>query len=107
MTIEQEIAAYEALRVVLELHHTGQWAVVHDEALVGLYPSFDEAARDAVKRFGGGPYLIRKIGAAPFTLPASVLYRAVQDKRPVAYGEGVGRRRSLRAETKRRALAMT
>ncbi len=86
MTIEQEIAAYEALRVNLELHHTGQWAVVHDEALVGLYPSFDEAARDAVKRFGGGPYLIREIGAAPFTLPASVLYRAVQgnaDKRPV------------------------
>jgi len=86
MAIEREIAAYEALRVNLELQHTGKWALVHDEKLIDLYDSFDGAAQDAVKLFGSGPYLIKEIGAAPFTLPASVLYRALQsnaDKRQV------------------------
>jgi hypothetical protein len=78
LAIEREIAAYEALRAGLELHHTGKWALVHDDAMIALHNTFNEAARDAVKRFGSGPYLIREIGAAPLTLPASVLFRPVQ-----------------------------
>lgn len=72
--LKDEIAAYEAMRPELESSHLGEWAVVHDGNLIGTYPSFDLAARDAVHRFGRGPYLIRQIGAAEFTLPASVMY---------------------------------
>ena len=72
--LDREIAAYDAMRASLENEHMGQWVVVREEQLVGLYPSFEDAARVAVERFGRGPYLIRKIGAAPVALPASVVY---------------------------------
>ena len=72
--LAQEIAAYDAMRGELETAHLGKWAVVRDEKLVSVYDSFEEAAADAVRQFGRGPYLIRQIGAPPVTLPASVLY---------------------------------
>lgn len=77
--LTKEIAAYERMRRELETDHLGKWVIVHDELLVGVYATFEEAAADAVQRFGRGPYLIREIGAAPMTLPASVLYRPVID----------------------------
>ncbi len=77
--LTKEIAAYERMRNELETDHLGKWALVHDEVLVEVYATFEEAAAEAVQRFGRGPYLIREIGAAPMTLPASVLYHPVQD----------------------------
>ncbi|MCY4261739.1 MAG: hypothetical protein OXC97_00225 [Candidatus Dadabacteria bacterium] len=73
--LKEEIAAYEEMCNDLELEHFGEWVVFRDKKLAGTYDSFDMAAEDAVKRFGRGPYLIRKVGAPPLTLPASVLYR--------------------------------
>ena len=76
-TLSNQISAYEDMRDVLESDHFGRWVVFHDGELVDTYESFEEAAEDAVRRFGRGPYLIRQIGAPPVTLPASVLYRSV------------------------------
>ena len=76
--LTKEIAAYERMRNELETDYLGKWVLVHDEALVGVYATFEEAAAKAVQQFGRGPYLIREVGAAPMTLPASVLYRPVQ-----------------------------
>jgi hypothetical protein len=73
--LDREIAAYETMRADLENRHMGEWALVFNENLVGVYPSFDEAAQVAVREFGRGPYLIRQVGAPPVTIPASVLYR--------------------------------
>ena len=73
--LKKEIAAYETMRSDLEIEHLGEWVVVHDEKLVGTYETFQSAAENAVDRFGRGPYLIRRVGAAPLTLPASILYR--------------------------------
>ncbi len=72
--LKEEIAAYEEMRDDLELDHFGKWVIVHDKELAGTYDSFELAAEDAVKRFGRGPYLIRKVGASPITLPAYLLY---------------------------------
>ena len=77
--LTKEIAAYERMRNELETDHLGKWVLVHDEELIGIYATFEEAAEEAVQKFGRGPYLIREIGAAPITLPASVLYHPVQD----------------------------
>ena len=52
-----EIAAYELLRNNLEANHFGEWALIHDEELVGTYGRFEDAADIAVQRFGRGPYL--------------------------------------------------
>lgn len=75
--IDKELAAYETLRSELEAHHMGEWIVMRDGKLIGTYGSFENAASDAVSRFGRGPYLIRQVGAPPVTLPASVMYNPV------------------------------
>ena len=74
--LKKQMEAYERMRNDLELEHFGEWVVLYDEELIGTYESFERAAEDAVRRFGRGPYLIRRIGAAPrLPLPASVQYR--------------------------------
>ena len=67
--LSQEIAAYDRMRNVLEMDHFGKWVVVHDEELVGTYEDFQDAAEEAIRRFGRGPYLIRRVGEGPVTLP--------------------------------------
>lgn len=78
--IDREIAAFERIRDDLERHHNGKWVIVRDGKLVDAFDSIDSAAQEAVRRFGRGPYLIRKVGAPPATLPASVLYRPMQPR---------------------------
>lgn len=70
--LSAEIAAYERMQTELELDHFGKWVVVHDEKLFGAYEDFQEAADQAVRAFGRGPFLIRQVGAGPITLPPSL-----------------------------------
>jgi hypothetical protein len=72
--IDKEIAAYDLKRDDLEREHMGKWVLIRNGAVIGLFDSFDAAAEDAVRKFGGGPYLIRQIGAPPVTIPASLMY---------------------------------
>ena len=76
-TLLDEIAAYEENRDYLEVEHLGKWVVFHDKELTGSYDDFQDAAAEAVRLFGRGPYLIRQVGAPPMRLPASVQYRRV------------------------------
>jgi hypothetical protein len=73
--LRDDIAAYDAMRADLESKALGKWVVVRNRELQGEFSTFDEAAREAVHRFGRGPYLIRQVGAGSVTLPASVMYR--------------------------------
>jgi len=75
--MEKEIAAFVKMQAELETKHMGKWVLFHDLALCGVYDSFEEAAKDAINRFGRGPYLIRQVGAPAVTLPASVVFRTV------------------------------
>ena len=74
-TLSSQIAAYEEMRDLLEIDHFGRWVVFYGGELVDTYESFEDAAEDAVRRFGRGPYLIRQVGAPPVRLPASVWLR--------------------------------
>ena len=76
-----EIAAFQERLADLEEHHKGKWVIFHGDDLVGTFDTFENAAQDAVRRFGRGPYLIRQVGAGPVSLPASAMYRPVQDAR--------------------------
>ena len=73
--IQSEIEAYEKLRCELELSSMGKWVLIREQKLVATFNSFDEAAKEAVRQFGRGPYLIKQVGAPPVTLPASVMFR--------------------------------
>ena len=77
-TLSLEITAYEGMQKKLEVDFLGMWALVHDETLIGKFDSFEDAAAHAVTNFGRGPYLIRKIGSPPVTLPVSVMYQPLQ-----------------------------
>lgn len=72
--IDNELAAYEQMRPELEARHMGEWVLIRGSELVGMFESFEIAANEAVKKFGRGPYLIRQVGAAAVTMPASVAY---------------------------------
>ena len=72
--LHEQIVAYESMQQSLELNHFGKWVVFHDKAQSGVHDSLESAAQSAVSKFGDDPYLIREIGAAPVTLPVSVLY---------------------------------
>jgi hypothetical protein len=74
-TLQDEIAAYEGMRPSLESACLGKWALVHSQSLVSVFDEFEEAAAEAVRRFGRGPFLIRQVGASAGVLPASVMYR--------------------------------
>jgi hypothetical protein len=78
--LKDDIVAYETVRADLEASALGKWVVFHDKELIGTFDTFEAAAKDAVSKFGRGPYLIRQIGAAAVTLPASVLYHPVHGK---------------------------
>jgi len=72
-----DISAFEKEQDELEREHMGEWVLFRDEKLVGVYDSFKAAAREAVAKYGRGPYLIRQVGVYSITLPASVMYRPV------------------------------
>ena len=73
--LDRQIAAYEACRDEMERDHLGEWVVFHDEQCAGIYPTFEDAAEDAIARFGAGPYLIREVGASQVVrLPARLQY---------------------------------
>ena len=73
--LKDDLDAYESMRGDLELEHFGKWVVIHNKKLVGVYDDFQEAAADAVKKYGRGPYVIEQAGASKYlTLPASLQF---------------------------------
>ena len=60
--VEIETAAYEEMKEALERDHLGEWVVFHNRKLVESYKEFQDAATDAVRKFGRGPYLITQVG---------------------------------------------
>jgi hypothetical protein len=72
--VRDDIVAFDAMRSELEAAHLGKWALFYRREFIGVFDNFDDAAKEAVTRFGKGPYLIRRIGSHSVTLPASVMY---------------------------------
>ncbi len=73
--LSEDIAAYDRVRTDLETNHNGKWAVFHSGQFVGAYSVFEDAASEAVERFGAGPYLIRQIGVEAIQLSSTMVFR--------------------------------
>lgn len=76
-TLLEEIDAYDRMRDVLETQYLGKWVVIKDGELRAYCDTFGAAARDAMRKYGRGPYLIRRVGAPPISLPASLAYGSI------------------------------
>ena len=74
-TLAGEIAAYEQRQGELESEHLHKWVVFREEELIGVYETLDDAADEAVRKFGRGPFLLRRVGEPPLGHPASLLHR--------------------------------
>ena len=61
-TLDENIAAYEKMKDYLENEYFGKWVLFYDEEFVGSFSEFEDAAQEAMNRFGRGPYLIRQPG---------------------------------------------
>ena len=62
-TLDENIAAYDAMRDHLELEYFGKWVVFYDEEFVGSYEESQDAAYAATQRYGREPFLLRQVGA--------------------------------------------
>jgi hypothetical protein len=71
---DKNIVAYEKLKQSLETGHMGKWVLIHDAKLIATFESFELSAKEAVRQFSSGPYLIRQVGAPQITLPTSVVF---------------------------------
>ena len=76
--LDDNIKTFNNMSDELNLHHAGKFVLIYNSNFVASYDSFDNAAKDAVKKFGRGPYLIRQVGApTEMPMPASVAYRPI------------------------------
>jgi hypothetical protein len=76
--LDIELDAYRQQADRLQAH-AGKWVVFKGTTLIGIHDTFDQAAEDAVTRFGRGPYLIRQIGQPPIVIPVSVAYNSANE----------------------------
>lgn len=74
LSLQDEIAAYDAMQDHLEDNYFGKWVFFYKRELVNAYDSYKDAYADAVRRFGKGPFLIRLVGHSPEFFPAPRAY---------------------------------
>ena len=74
---ERELAIYEAKRQELLTSHLGQYVVIHGDAVLGVYPTFDDAYGAGVEAFGQDPFLVRQIAAEDPIAQNPALYAGV------------------------------
>jgi hypothetical protein len=67
--IQDEIQAYEAIEERLEAEHMGEWVLMRNRQVIGIFSSFETAAAEGLRQFGRTSYLVREIGAEPIKLP--------------------------------------
>ena len=80
--LQRNIEAFDAKIRWLEKHHSAKWVIFQDGSFVDAFDTFDTAAREAIGKFGAGPYLIRQVGGRrSMRVPASVAYRPVYASR--------------------------
>jgi hypothetical protein len=61
--LDADIRAFQALQKKLEREHLDEFVVFYHGKFVGAFPDFNSAGREALSRFGKGPYLIQQVGS--------------------------------------------
>lgn len=72
--LDAEIDAFESMKEQLEAAYMGKWVVFSGGVLWRSFDTFQDAAIDARKEFGGAQILIRQVGAGPVRIPSSLLF---------------------------------
>ncbi len=59
--LEKERKFYDRKRAELVSQHLGQFVLIKEEELVGVYNKIEEALAEGARRFGLQPFLVRQI----------------------------------------------
>ena len=70
MELDTELQYYESHKADLLQAYRGQVVVISGEALLGVFPTEEEAYQAAVKQFGSRPLLIVRVEEGPTPHPA-------------------------------------
>ncbi len=57
----------------MEKHYHRKFVLFHGKDFAGAFDDFDTAARQAIRLYGRGPYLIRQVGVPTEYVPAALL----------------------------------
>ncbi|MCY4673080.1 MAG: hypothetical protein OXD43_04820 [Bacteroidetes bacterium] len=60
--LQEETAFYEKNREALLLQYPNRVLLIHGDKLQGDFLTVDDAVTEGVRRFGSGPFLVRKSG---------------------------------------------
>ena len=75
-TLDENIEAFVSMSEKLNADYPNKYVLFYDGNFCGSYDNLNNAAEDAIKNFGKGPYLIRQVGApTEMPMPASIAYR--------------------------------
>lgn len=65
LTFEQDVEYYKRIAADLAREHKGKFVLIKDCTNVGIFSSFEDAHKEALKRFGNVDVLIAQIGVEP------------------------------------------
>lgn len=59
--LNEEIKIYEKKKNELLKEHEGEFVLIKDSKIIGIFKSSDDAIREGIKKFGNVPFLVKKI----------------------------------------------
>ncbi len=65
MTFEEDVAYYQSIAKDLLEHHSGKYVLIKNKTDIGIFSSFEDAHKEALKRFGNTDVLIAHIETNP------------------------------------------
>jgi predicted DNA-binding antitoxin AbrB/MazE fold protein len=71
--LARELATYERHRAALERDHPGEFAIIRNSELVGVFKEEQEALAEGARRFGLGKFLLMEVGDPIYSFPNCVL----------------------------------
>lgn len=61
MKLKQEYETYQAHKEELLAKHEGQFVLIRENEIVGVFASYDDALKAGLNKFGNVPFLVKKI----------------------------------------------
>ena len=65
MTFEEDVQYYQQIAPDLAQEHKGKYVLIKDRTNVGIFSSFEDAHKEALRHFGNVDVLIAQIGVEP------------------------------------------
>jgi len=65
VTFEEDVAYYQSIAKALLKQHNGKYVLIKNKTSIGIFSSFEDAHKEALKRFGNTDVVIAHIETNP------------------------------------------